>query len=148
MLQNDYGACELSMDGWSGLLFLISFEEKGKERMSDEPTPYKNVEDQLILRDHLAADRTILANERTFLAYIRTALTLFVAGLSFVHFKDIFSTQVAIFSSHVVEIIGIIFILLGIATFFVGLVRYRRMRALICKIKQAELQELEGKETL
>ena len=107
--------------------------------MSDKPTPYRGLEDQLILRDHLAADRTILANERTYLAYIRTALTLFVAGLSFVHFKDIFRSQVAIFSSHVVEVIGIIFILLGIATFFVGFVRYRRMRALIHKIKQEEL---------
>ena len=36
--------------------------------MSDKPTPYTGLEDQLILRDHLAADRTILANERTYLA--------------------------------------------------------------------------------
>ena len=107
--------------------------------MQDKPTPYKGLEDQLILRDHLAADRTILANERTFLAYIRTALTLFVAGLSFVHLKDIFN-------SYIVEVIGIIFILLGIATFFVGLFRYKRMQALICKIKQEELKELGEKE--
>ncbi|HDK81416.1 MAG TPA: DUF202 domain-containing protein [Nitrospirae bacterium] len=33
----------------------------------------------LFLRDHLAAQRTMLANERTYLAYIRTALTLFIA---------------------------------------------------------------------
>ena len=103
--------------------------------MRNKPTPYKDLEDQLILRDHLAADRTILANERTFLAYIRTALTLFVAGLSFVHLKNIFT-------SYIVEVIGIIFILFGIATFFVGLFRYKRMQALIRKIKQEELQEL------
>ncbi len=103
--------------------------------MQEKPTPYTGMEDQLILRDHLAADRTILANERTFLAYIRTALTLFVAGLSFVHLKEIFS-------SHIVEVIGIIFIMLGIATFFVGLVRYKRMQALIRKIKNEELKEL------
>ena len=59
---------------------------------------------------------------------------LFVAGLSFVHLK--------IFDSHIVEAIGVIFILLGIVTFFLGLVRYRRMRELIRKIKQAELKEL------
>ena len=105
--------------------------------MADEPRPYTGLEDQLILRDHLAADRTILANERTFLAYIRTALTLFVAGLSFVHLK--------IFDSHIVEGIGVIFILLGIVTFFLGLVRYRRMRALIHKIKQQELKEFGEK---
>ena len=102
--------------------------------MQDKPTPYKGVEDQLILRDHLAADRTILANERTFLAYIRTALTLFVAGLSFVHLKQFFT-------SYIVEVIGVIFILLGIITFFVGLVRYKRMQALIRKIKTEELKE-------
>lgn len=103
--------------------------------MQEKPTPYTGMEDQLILRDHLAADRTILANERTFLAYIRTALTLFVAGLSFVHLKEIFS-------SYIVEVIGVIFIMLGIATFFVGLVRYKRMQALIRKIKNEELKEL------
>ena len=103
--------------------------------MREKPTPYTGLEDQLILRDHLAADRTILANERTFLAYIRTALTLFVAGLSFVHLKEIFS-------SYIVEVIGIIFILLGIATFFVGLFRYKRMQALIRKIKSEELKQL------
>ena len=104
--------------------------------MQGRPTPYKGLEDQLILRDHLAADRTILANERTFLAYIRTALTLFVAGLSFVHLKQFFT-------SYIVEVIGIVFILLGIATFFVGLFRYKRMQALIRKIKTEELKELE-----
>lgn len=36
--------------------------------------------DELILRDHLALDRTRLANERTLLAYIRTAFILVVAG--------------------------------------------------------------------
>ena len=102
--------------------------------MTEKETLYQGIKGQLILRDHLAADRTILANERTFLAYIRTALTLFVAGLSFVHLKEIFS-------SSIVEVIGIIFILIGIATFFVGLFRYNRMKALIRKVKQKELAE-------
>lgn len=44
---------------------------------------------ELILRDHLAIDRTVLANERTFLAYICTALALVIAGASTPHFlKD------------------------------------------------------------
>ena len=109
--------------------------------MQEKPIPYTGLEDQLILRDHLAADRTILANERTFLAYIRTALTLFVAGLSFVHLKDFFS-------SYIVEVIGVIFIMLGIMTFFVGLVRYKRMQALIRKIKNEELKELGEQDSL
>ncbi len=106
--------------------------------MTDQSKAYIGLEGQLILRDHLAADRTILANERTFLAYIRTALTLFVAGLSFVHLK--------VFDSHIVEAIGVIFILIGIATFFVGLVRYKRTQKLIRTIKQAELKESKQKE--
>jgi len=46
----------------------------------------KNSKENLFMRDHLAAQRTILANERTFLSYIRTALTLLVAGVSFIQF--------------------------------------------------------------
>jgi len=37
--------------------------------------------DQLILRDHLALERTRLANERTFMAYVRSALYLVIGGL-------------------------------------------------------------------
>lgn len=111
--------------------------------MTDESRPYKDLEDQLILRDHLAADRTILANERTFLAYIRTALTLFVAGLTFVHLK-VLSSEIPLF----VEWIGFVFILLGIIAFFAGLVKFIRMRALIHKIKQEELKELGAKDAL
>jgi putative membrane protein len=73
---------------------------------------------QMILRDFLAIDRTILANQSTFLAYLRTALTLFVAGVTFVKFFD----------TLIVVVIGWTFIPVGVATFFVGLVRYNRIR--------------------
>lgn len=43
--------------------------------------PFSN-RDKLILRDHLALERTRLANERTFMAYIRSALYLLVGGLA------------------------------------------------------------------
>lgn len=43
--------------------------------------PFTN-QDKLILRDHLALERTRLANERTFMAYIRSALYLLVGGLA------------------------------------------------------------------
>ncbi|MCE2400894.1 DUF202 domain-containing protein [Candidatus Poribacteria bacterium] len=102
--------------------------------MSEKETPYQSIKGQLILRDHLAADRTILANERTFLAYIRTALTLFVAGLSFVHFK--------IVSSPLADgAIGGLFMFIGTITFFLGLYRYNKMKTLIREIKQKELAE-------
>ena len=61
-----------------------------------ERSPYHAVSrDDLILRDRLAVDRTILANERTFLAYLRTALTLFIGGVSLVQFFETPWVQVA-----------------------------------------------------
>ena len=43
--------------------------------------PYSKINpDEMILRDHLAFDRTVLANERTLLAYARTAIALYIAG--------------------------------------------------------------------
>lgn len=37
-------------------------------------------EERIILRDHLALERTKLANERTLLSYLRTSLYLFLGG--------------------------------------------------------------------
>ena len=73
---------------------------------------------EMILRDHLAADRTVLANQTAFLAYIRTALTFFVAGVTFIRFFDV----------SVVEIIGWVFIPASVLTFWLGLFRYNRLR--------------------
>jgi len=85
---------------------------------------------KMILRDHLAADRTTLSNQNTFLAYVRTALTLFVAGVTFVRF----------FETTLVEIIGWIFIPAGIATFFVGLYRYNRHRIILNRLQRHEVK--------
>jgi putative membrane protein len=93
--------------------------------MSDRP--YAGLPpEQLILRDRLAADRTILANERTFLAYVRTALTLFVAGVTFIHFFD----------RPLLGIVGVLFIPAGIAMLIIGIHRYRKMKAIIEEIKK------------
>ncbi|MHB1590465.1 MAG: DUF202 domain-containing protein [Sulfuricella sp.] len=42
---------------------------------------------ELILRDQLAIDRTLLANERTFLSYLRSGVALLIAGVSIIHFS-------------------------------------------------------------
>lgn len=68
--------------------------------------------------DKDALVRTTLANQRTFLAYLRTALTFFVAGVSFIQFFD----------SLIVEIVGWVFVPLGVATFVVGVWRYNKLR--------------------
>ncbi len=49
-----------------------------KKRLFRFAKPY-NVQEKLILRDHLALERTRLANERTLLTYIRSALYLIIA---------------------------------------------------------------------
>lgn len=81
--------------------------------MSDDPYA-KFANGKLILRDHLATDRTILANERTFLAYLRTFLTFLVAGVSFIKFFDIL----------LLEIAGWFFVPLSFVIFIIGVKRY------------------------
>ena len=86
---------------------------------------YEDETEKMILRDHLAADRTQLANERTLLAYYRTALTLFIAGATFVQF----------FGNLLMAIVGWIFIPLGFLVFIVGVVRYRRAKRPLDRLK-------------
>ncbi|HDH04295.1 MAG TPA: DUF202 domain-containing protein [Nitrospirae bacterium] len=81
----------------------------------------RNAHDNPVLRDHLAAQRTLLANERTYLAYIRTSLTLFVAGVSFIKF----------FGNIVYEIIGWMLIPLGILVLIKGIISYIKMKRVI-----------------
>jgi len=66
--------------------------------------------------DVLAAERTVLANERTLLAFARTALTLFVAGVTFVHF----------FPGSALRVVGWTFIPLGVLLMLLGLWVYHR----------------------
>ncbi len=78
----------------------------------------------VITHDRDAIHRMILANQRTFLSYLRTALTFFVAGITFVKF----------FQELIVELIGWVFIPLGLATFVVGIYRYNQLRVRIVRM--------------
>lgn len=42
----------------------------------------KQINKDLILRERLALQRTVLANQTTFLAFLRTSMYFFIAGLS------------------------------------------------------------------
>jgi len=44
-------------------------------------------DEQIILRDYLAIERTRLANERTLLSYIRSSLYLLLGGIAFFQLK-------------------------------------------------------------
>ncbi|EGV43192.1 DUF202 domain-containing protein [Bizionia argentinensis JUB59] len=45
-------------------------------------------DDEVILRDYLAIERTRLANERTLLSYVRSSLYLLLGGIAFLQLKD------------------------------------------------------------
>ena len=87
--------------------------------------PYSKFKtDDLILRDYLAADRTVLADERTLLSYIRTAMAFAAAGAALIHFFD----------STFVEVVGWVLISLAIGILAVGAQRYLRMRQRLAKL--------------
>lgn len=103
--------------------------------MSDNP--YERFEkSDLILRDELAIDRTILANERTLLAYVRASLTLVIVGLTFLHFIEKGSLRIA----------GIIFIPLGILSGLYGYYRFMRMKRMIQSARRRPSEFREAKQ--
>jgi putative membrane protein len=80
----------------------------------------------LILRDELAIDRTLLANERTLMAYLRSGVALIIAGVSIIHFV----------SEGWFRFVGVACIPLGVITGAVGVLRYRRMNGAITLVRQ------------
>lgn len=78
---------------------------------------YAQFRDGMILRDHLAEDRTRLANERSLLAYMRTFVGFFASGAGLIK----------LFEERFFVCAG--FILLALSPLFlvVGLVKYYRM---------------------
>lgn len=85
--------------------------------------PYKQFNsEEMILRDWLALDRTVLANRRTFLAYGRTAIALIALGIAFVKLID----------HRFFEISGFALMGFGVLVFFIGLREFtasnRRLR--------------------
>ena len=73
---------------------------------------------ELILRDHLALERTRLANERTLFAYIRTSLYLLTAGIGILQIQSISR----------LDGLAWVWVVSGIILFFFGFVRFWQMR--------------------
>jgi putative membrane protein len=101
--------------------------------------------EEMILRDWLALDRTVLANKRTFLAYGRTSIALMALGIAFVK----------LIQHRFFEISGFALMALGVVVFFVGLwefskntVRFKRLvekeRALEEALEAASLERKAG----
>lgn len=93
--------------------------------MTKRENLYNLEKENLILRDFLAVDRTVLANERTFLAYFRTALTLIVTGSSFIKFVD----------DVIIKCFGYIFVPLGFLILMMGIYRFLEIRKKLSKIR-------------
>jgi len=73
-----------------------------------------NKNKDLILRENLALQRTILANQSTFLSFLRTSMYFLVAGLSVNNLLDIRSGM----------IIGYVFYGISFCLFVFGIVNY------------------------
>jgi putative membrane protein len=90
-------------------------------------SPYERFDsNNLILRDELAIDRTLLANERTLLSYLRSGVALLIAGVSIIHFSH----------EGWFWAVGIACIPTGLIAGFVGAIRYRRMNQSITRIRR------------
>ena len=94
-------------------------------------TPYSRFSaDELILRDELAVDRTLLANERTLLAYLRAAIALVIAGVTMMHFAD----QGWYF------VVGGTCVPAGVIAGLIGIVRFRKMDRAIAMVRTQKNQ--------
>ncbi|MEM6263367.1 MAG: DUF202 domain-containing protein [Bacteroidota bacterium] len=77
----------------------------------------------MLLRDHLAVDRTRLANQRTLLSFLRTGLYLFVTALAVM--KVDFLASLAW--------IGWLCIFLGVVVMGIGMYNYRKVQLRILR---------------
>lgn len=93
--------------------------------------------DDLILRDELAIDRTILANERTVLAYFRGAISLVIVGITFIHFAE---------PGQLLFYVGLACLPLGLFVGAFGYGRYRKMNREINVVRRTlgTRQESDG----
>lgn len=79
-----------------------------------QDTYKKFYNNDLILRDQLAIDRTLLANERTFLAYVRTMIGFVAIG----------GTILKLFNDKLMVAFGWSILGLSAITVLIGLIRY------------------------
>lgn len=79
-------------------------------------TQFKN-EENIILRDYLAMERTKLANERTLLSYIRSSLYLLVGGIALIQLEGF----------EAIHYLGYVALFLTVLFLVIGVIRFRRL---------------------
>lgn len=78
---------------------------------------YENNED-IILRDHLAMERTKLANERTLLSYVRTSLYLLLGAMAFLGMRDLIQ----------IKWLGYFLLALAVIVLGIGTIRFIQLK--------------------
>jgi len=91
---------------------------------------YQNNE-EIILRDHLALERTKLANERTLLSYIRTSLYLVLGGIAFLGMRDL----------EEIKNLGYFSLLLSSVVLVIGIIRFYQLKKHLTKMYQSVPKE-------
>ena len=95
----------------------------------DSYIPYEKEHEQMILRDYLAVDRTMMTNETSFMSYIRTALTLIAAG----------ATMIKFFTEPTMQVLGWSFIIIGGWLAIHGYNKFKKIDIILHKVKQETL---------
>ena len=72
----------------------------------------------LILREKLALERTVLANQSTFLSFLRTSLYFLIAGISI---NNLTATEYG-------NVIEIVFIVISLSVLLTGLLHYSKQK--------------------
>lgn len=88
---------------------------------------YQNRE-EIILRDHLAMERTKLANERTLLSYIRSSLYLMVGGLAILGMKDF----------EEIRYVGYFSLVLSVIILIIGVTRFVQLKGHLKRLYSKE----------
>lgn len=74
-------------------------------------------QDEIILRDYLAMERTKLANERTLLSYIRSSLYLLLGGIAIIQLEGFES----------IKFLGFISLGLTVILLVIGVYRFQKL---------------------
>jgi putative membrane protein len=85
-----------------------------------------NTNEEKILRDYLALDRTKLANERTLLAYLRTVIGLVASAVGLIE----------IVSASWANILGVIFLALAPVCLVFGVLRFVTVKTKLNRVEK------------
>ncbi len=81
-------------------------------------------DEEVILRDYLAIERTRLANERTLLSYIKSSLYLLLGGITVIQLKNYPD----------LEYLGITALIFSAIFFFIGIYRFTILKKSLKKL--------------